>query len=158
MILLEQVLLAIIFLLIFFISVVPPGFLIIQKSKVNLDNLEKLTVAAVLGLIIFTLFAYAFSWLHLRFLMYLFPVIGVFTLLKFNKSLLSLKFNISHKLFFSAVFCVVLSLFPQSCVRFLWDASLPYLWPPLFFRNNSFVQISGMSSRCNLKKPLPHLP
>lgn len=127
MILLEQILLAIAFLLTFFITIVLPGFFLLNKIKANLDDLEKITLSAVLGFALFTIFAYVLSWLHLRFLMYLFPVLGILFLFKFRRDLLNLKFNISFKTFFWTV--LVIGMIGQVAVNvpsgFPYKQSLP---------------------------------
>lgn len=82
----QNILLQFIFGLIFFgISVICftfPGYFLLKKIKLEFDDiLEKYTLSTVLGLVVFTLAAYLLAALHLRFLMWVFPVFGVITFL-----------------------------------------------------------------------------
>ena len=86
-----ELLLGIIFLIICFISFVIPFYLVVKKFDNTLDDLEKVTISAVLGLVVFTLFAYFFAAVHLRFLMYAFPLLGLISLIKLRKDFLRFK-------------------------------------------------------------------
>ena len=106
MIILTQFFLGLIFLALAFITLVTPIYAVVKKYDKNLDDLEKITISAVLGLVIFTLVAYILAFLHLRFLMYLFPFIGVWYLIKFRKDFLSFRLKIASKKLFWLVFII----------------------------------------------------
>lgn len=106
MLITTQILLGILFLAVSFISFAIPFYPLVKKFDKNLDDLEKLTISAVLGIVLFTLFAYIFAWLHIRFLMYAFPLLGVWTLFKFRKEFLNFRTEIVNKKLFLLVFIV----------------------------------------------------
>lgn len=101
-----QIILGLGFLLLSFICFTLPGFAILRRFLPDLDDLEKLTVASVFGLVIFTLSAYVLAALHLRFLMWAFPIAGLWALIKYKKAFLSASFKVSHKIFFLLVFII----------------------------------------------------
>lgn len=80
-----------------------PGFAILRKHISNLDDLEKFTVVSVSGLVVFTLSAYILAAVHLRFLMWAFPVLGLWSIVKFKKEILSFRPKFSHKIIFLLV-------------------------------------------------------
>lgn len=106
MIILTQILLGLLFVLLSFITIVIPAYGIVKKFDKSLSNLEKITVSAVLGLVIFTLIAYILAWLHLRFLMYVFPLIGIWSFFKFRKEFINFKEEIVNKRLFLLVFII----------------------------------------------------
>ncbi len=72
----------------------------------DLDDLEKFTLLSVVGLVVFTLSAYLLAAVNLRFLMWGFPVLGLWSLVKYRKEILAFRPKISHKYFFLLVFIV----------------------------------------------------
>lgn len=106
MIILTQILLGLLFLTISFITLVAPIYPVIKKLDKSLDDLERITISALLGLVIFTLAAYIFAWLHVRFLMYIFPVIGIWSFFRFKKEFLNFKSEIVNKKLFLLVFVI----------------------------------------------------
>lgn len=105
MIIIQQTFLMILFLIASILSFTLPGFYLLKKIKTDLgDNLDKFVIYTVFGLIVFTLSAYILSALHLRFLMYIFPLIGVWSAFKFRKNILA--FKIGQKSFFLAILIV----------------------------------------------------
>lgn len=106
MIILIQLALGLIFLALVFITLVTPVYLIIKKYDSQLDDLEKVTISAVLGLVIFTLAAYILAWVHLRFLMYIFPAVGVWSLIKHRKDFFTFKLGVFSKKLFWVVFII----------------------------------------------------
>ncbi len=104
MLIINEIILGILFLLISFVSFVTPFYPLIKKLDKNLDGLEKITISAILGLVIFTLIAYILSAVHLRFLMYAFPLAGIYSFFKYRKDFLNLRFGINNKKFFLTVF------------------------------------------------------
>lgn len=106
MIIFSQIILGILFLLFCLISFVAPFFVIIKRFDKKLDDLESITISAVLGLVLFTVCAYIFAWLHLRFLMYAFPLVGVWSIFRFRKNFLNLKLGIVNKGLFLIIFIV----------------------------------------------------
>lgn len=101
-----QVLLGSAFLILVFICFTVLGFAILRRFLPDLDDIEKFTVTSVFGLVIFTLSAYILAAVHLRFLMYIFPIVGVWSLIKFRHEIFSFKPKISHKIFFLLVFII----------------------------------------------------
>lgn len=106
MTILTQILLGLLFLTIGFITLVTPVYPVIKKSDKGLDDLERITISAVLGLVVFTLVAYIFAWLHVRFLMYIFPMIGIWSFFRFKKEFLNFKSEIVSKKLFLLVFII----------------------------------------------------
>ncbi len=100
-----QIPLGIIFLILALFCFTFSGFLILRKFLNDLDDLEKFTLSSVFGLVIFTLSAYVLAALHLRFLMWVFPVAGLWTLVKYKKEL-TFKLKITHKIIFLLVFVI----------------------------------------------------
>ena len=95
---LSQIFLGTLFLLLTLITLTFPGFLILKKIRFEMDNiLEKYVVSTTLGLVIFTLSAYILAGLHLRFVMFMFPILGLLTFWKFRKEIIKGKINISNK-------------------------------------------------------------
>lgn len=100
----QQLLLLTIFLTLSIICFIPFGFLLTKKIKDDLDGFDKFVLATVLGLVLFTLVAYLFAFLHVRFLMWLFPILGVVIGFKLRTQFLNIKFSLKNKLFFIVVF------------------------------------------------------
>lgn len=106
MIILIQILLGLVFLILAFICLTLPCFTILRKFIPDLDGLEKFTVASVLGLVVFTLAAYVLAAIHLRFLMLLFPIVGLWSLYKLRKGIFSFRPKITHKIALLLVFLI----------------------------------------------------
>ncbi len=93
----QQLGLALLFLAAVFISISIPGWLIIKQVKVPLDDrAESWLISTVLGMVVFTLVAYGLAAVHLRLLMYAFPLVGIYGLL--TKSLSAGWFAHIHKI------------------------------------------------------------
>lgn len=101
-----QFLLGLVFLFLAVVCFTIPGFLALRKFIPDLDDLEKFTIASVFGLVIFTLSAYILAAVNLRFLMWFFPIVGLWSLVKFRKEILLFKPKIFHKILFLSVFIV----------------------------------------------------
>lgn len=95
MIILTQILLGLIFLLLSLLSFTYVGFPILTKSRIDLEGVEKFVLSSVLGLVLFTLSAYILAALNLRFLMWTFPIIGFYELIRLRKKV---KFGIANLL------------------------------------------------------------
>ena len=122
MIILQQILLEISFLLIIFITVVLPGFAVIKKTNLELDDLEQFSIASVLGMVLFTLCAYVLAWLNLRILMYIFPICGILSFFKYRKDIFKFRLGIKHKKLFLLV--AILGIIGQVAVNA--TSGLPY--------------------------------
>ncbi|MCL4415381.1 MAG: hypothetical protein M1365_01575 [Actinobacteria bacterium] len=83
-----------------------PGFVILKKFLSDLDDLEKYTIYTIFGLVVFTLSAYILAAVHLRFLMWAFPIAGVWLLVKYKKVFQDVRVKISHKYLFLLVFII----------------------------------------------------
>ncbi len=101
-----QFLLGSVFFILAVFSLILPGLFILRKFIPDLDDLEKFTLVSVFGLSIFTLTAYFLAAFHLRFLMWVFPLIGAWSLYKFRLQILSFKPNIIYKKAFILVFLI----------------------------------------------------
>ena len=107
MIIIQQIFLGFLFLIISFFCFTLPAFYLFKRIKIDLDdNLDKFVLYSVLGFVLFTLTAYILAALHLRFLMYLFPLLGAWTFYKYREYILNTKFKIENKLFFYLVFTI----------------------------------------------------
>lgn len=107
MTILIQILLGVIFLFISLVSFSFVGFLLLKKLKLNLeDGMERFVLSSVLGLVLFTIVAYILAFFNLRFLMWIFPIIGFYVFVTQRKSLKSLFPKITAKRFFLAVFLI----------------------------------------------------
>lgn len=106
MIIILQIVLGLLFLLLTLLCFTLPIFYVFKFLKIDLEEVEKFVVFTVFGLVIFTLVAYILVALHLRFLMYIFPILGLWSLFKLRKNILPLKINISNKIFFFAVLVI----------------------------------------------------
>ncbi len=106
MLILQQLFLGLIFIIVAILCFTMPGLIILRKFKLDWDDLEKLTVASTLGFVIFTLAAYIFAALNLRFLMWVFPVLGIWSFLKLKSDFLRINFDIKYKLFFLTVLII----------------------------------------------------
>ncbi len=103
----QQILLGSLFLIASFLCFTLPGFYFLKKDTHGLkDNLDKFVIYSVFGIVVFTLSAYVLADISLRFLMYLFPLLGLWTLFRFRKNFLDLTFKINNKLFFIVVLLV----------------------------------------------------
>lgn len=94
----------VVFLIICLFVIIIPGFALVNKLLLNLDALEKFTLSATVGLVIFTLAAYMLAAVNLRFLMYIFPLAGGFFLFKYKCQLLNFKPELKNKNVFLLVF------------------------------------------------------
>lgn len=129
MLILQQILLGTIFLIVTVICFTMPGLIMLGKFKVEGDDLEKLTVASVLGLVIFTLTAYILAALNLRFLIWIFPIFGIWSFWKLKSYFLRINFKLKYGLFFLAV--LIIGILGQVAVNapsgFLYQDGL-YFW------------------------------
>lgn len=106
MLIIQQVFLGLIFIIVAAVCLTMPALILLKKISSDWDDLEKLTVASVLGFVIFTLAAYIFAALNLRFLMWMFPLIGIWSFLKLKPYLLKINFKLKYGLFFLAVLII----------------------------------------------------
>lgn len=106
MLILQQILLGIIFLVVTAICFTMPALVLLKKFKVDLDDLERLTLASTLGLVIFTLAAYIFAALNIRFLMWIFPLFGIWSFFKLKSYFLGINFKLKYGLFFLLVLII----------------------------------------------------
>lgn len=103
---LEQLIFGSIFIIVAIICLTIPFLYLFKKIRIELDDLESLTLASVFGIVIFTLAAYILAALHFRFLMWLFPIFGIWTLFKLRNNLLKINFNLKFRLFFLLIFFI----------------------------------------------------
>lgn len=101
-----QSLLGAIFLIAVLFSLTLPGYFLLRKYISDFEDLEKFTLVSVLGLVVFTLSAYVLAAVHLRFLMWGFPVFGIWSLLNFRKEILAFRPKIKHIYLFLLVFII----------------------------------------------------
>lgn len=94
------------FLTLAFICLFLPGFAILKKFLSDLDDLERFTLSSVFGIVLFTLAAYFLAAIHLRFLMWVFPILGIWSLIRYKDEILAFRPKISHKTFFPLVFFI----------------------------------------------------
>ncbi|MBI2596848.1 hypothetical protein HYW41_01715 [Candidatus Daviesbacteria bacterium] len=107
MIIIQQTFLGLLFLMTSFLSFTLPSIYFLKKFNFDLnDDLDKFVVFSVFGLSVFTLTAYILAALHLRFFMYLFPLFGMWSILKYKKSFFERKFKITQKKFFLSVLII----------------------------------------------------
>ncbi len=109
-----QFILGALFLSIFFISVTLPALALIRKLFRMEDELEIYTIASVLGIVIFTIVAYILAALHLRYLMWVFPITGIILLFKYKINLNKV-IDLKHKKFFLLV--IMLGIIGQVAVN-----------------------------------------
>lgn len=103
MIIILQIVLGLIFLFLALLCFTLPGLVILRKFLPDLDDLERVTLYSVFGLVVFTLAAYVLAALHIRFFMWVFPILGIWSVIRYKKEILNFKFKISHKIFFLLV-------------------------------------------------------
>lgn len=101
-----QIFFGIAFLLLSLVCFTLPCFSVLRKYLSDLDDLEKFTLLSVVGLVIFTLAAYLLSAVNLRFLMWGFLVLGLWSLVKYRKEILTFRPKVAHKYFFLLVFII----------------------------------------------------
>lgn len=101
-----QIFLGLIFLIVALFCFTFSGLVILRKFIPDLDDLEKFTLVSVFGLVIFTLSAYILMIANLRFLMWFFPVVGLWSLIKLRCEILSFRPKIIHKVAFLLVFTI----------------------------------------------------
>lgn len=106
MLILQQIILGMLFLLITLLCFTLPTKLLLRKFLPKLDNVEKFTLYSAFGIVVFTLSAYILAALHLRFLMWIFPLTGLFSLVKHRKALLSFRPKIIYKKVFLLTFFI----------------------------------------------------
>lgn len=106
MIILEQMLLGLFFLGLAILCFTLPWLNIFKKTLLDLDVLEKFTLYTVFGLVIFTLTAYILSAINLRFLIWIFPILGIWNLFIYRNKLKALQFKINHKIIFILVLVI----------------------------------------------------
>ena len=106
-IIISQILLGILFLVITCLVFTFPTLFILRKFNLELKNdLEIFAISTVLGMVIFTLSAYILAALHLRFLMYIFPLLGIYSAILFKEKILLVKLQIKRKIFFLSVLII----------------------------------------------------
>ena len=106
MIIFQQIFLGALFIIVSLLCLSLPVYFFL-KNKFNLeDGLERFVLYSVFGMVIFTLSSYILAVLNLKFLMYLFPLLGVWTLIKFRRNILPLRLTVKHKLFFLTVLII----------------------------------------------------
>lgn len=106
MIILIQILLGLIFLLLSLASFTFVGLPVLRKFNFDFEDLEKFVLSTVCGIILFTLSAYILAALHLRFLMWVFPIGGILAAIKFRQEIFTFRPKISYKTFFLTVFII----------------------------------------------------
>lgn len=125
----QQFFLGVLFIIFAFISFTPIFLLLLKKIKNDLDNLERFVIATVLGMVVFTIFAYFLAAISLRFLIWTLPLSGILILLRFKESILHFKIDIKNKAFFWAV--LIIGIIGQVAVNapsgFFYDQGI-YFW------------------------------
>lgn len=106
MIIIQQFFLGLLFLIASFLCLTLPGFYLLKKFKNDLGDLDRFVIHTVFGIVLFSLVAYILAAINLRFLMFTFPVFGLFILTKFRKEIFKFRPKISHKVFFMTVFII----------------------------------------------------
>lgn len=101
-----QIILGLGFLLLAIACFTMPGWMILKKFSWDSDKLERITISTVFGFVIFTLSAYLFAALHLRFLMWLFPISGIWLLIKLRREVLSFNLGIQRMKMFLLILVV----------------------------------------------------
>lgn len=144
-----QIILAILFLFVSTIVFTLPAYYILgrRKSPLN-DNLDKFVVFTVFGLVFFTLSAYLLAAVHLRFLMYAFPLFGFYIAVKSGKNLSQAKFKISNKLFFPVV--LVIGIIGQVAVNAF--SGFPYQEGIYFYSSHGHDGIWHLALMEEMKK------
>lgn len=144
-----QVLLGALFLGVTLVCFTYPAFFLLKKFKLISDDLiESYTLSTVLGLVVFTLVAYILSTLQLRSLMWIFPAVGIFILIKYGQNFLKLKTNISYKFYFILVFIV--GIIAQVAVN--TPSGLPYSDGIYFWSSHGHDGVWHLSLMESLKK------
>ncbi len=98
MMILEQLFLGVLFMVVTLFTFSLPGYLLLQKLRLkNIPLIDQYVLSSVVGIVLFTLSAYILAAFHVRFLMWIFPAIGIFTFYSSRKilrtSLPSLQFK-----------------------------------------------------------------
>lgn len=150
MIILLQIILGLGFLFLAFISLTLPGLVILRKFLPDLDDLERFTIASVFGLVIFTLSAYILAAIHLRFLMYIFPIVGVWSLYKFRHEIFSFRPKISHK----KIFLLVLILGIIGMVAVNAPSGFPYRDGIYFWSSHGHDGVWHLALMERMKTPI----
>lgn len=150
MLILQQVFLGLIFLIVTAVCFTMPVLILLKKIKVDLDDLERLTLASVLGLVIFTLAAYIFAALNIRFLMWIFPIFGIWSFFKLKFSFLGINFKLKYGLFFLAV--LIIGIFGQVAVNA--PSGFPYKDGIYFWSSHGHDGIWHLSLMEEMKKDI----
>jgi hypothetical protein len=84
------------FLIVSLIAFTAPGFGLLKLFRINLfDNVEKYSISTILGIVVFTLTSYLSVIFHVRFMLWIVPILGIFLLIKnFKNIFLSNKFKL----------------------------------------------------------------
>lgn len=96
--LIQQLFLIILFLIFTLTCFTLVGFFLLKILKVNKEDLiETYLLSTVLGLVLFTLVAYMLAFLNLRFLIWFFPALGIYSLFLYKYELKKLRLGLSKK-------------------------------------------------------------
>lgn len=144
----SQLLQLALFLIIVFLCFIPFGFLLLSSIKKDLDFLQKITLSAVCGMVLFTLIAYILAFLNLRFLMWGIPVIGLILTFKNRREFFTVKLNLNYKLFFFAV--LILGIIGQVAVNAF--SGLPYQEGLYFYSSHGHDGVWHLSLMEHLHK------
>lgn len=101
-----QIFLGLGFLALAFLCLFLPGFAILKRILPDLDDLERFIISSVFGMVLFTLAAYFLAAVSLRFLMWVFPAAGAWTLFKYKKEIFKFRVALANKAFFTAVLVI----------------------------------------------------
>ncbi|MDO8619204.1 MAG: hypothetical protein Q7R49_04660 [Candidatus Daviesbacteria bacterium] len=113
-----QIIPGMIFLILSIVIFTIPGLAILKKLHILSDlSLERYTVATVLGMTVFTLMAYLLAAIHLRFLMWIFPVMGIGYLIFQRKLLPDLNFDLSKKIILPFILVLTFGMIGQVMVN-----------------------------------------
>ena len=147
---LSQLLLGILFLFAAFFMLTMPGLFFLKKLKIEFQDFwEKFTISSVLGLVLFTLTAYVLSAIHLRFLIWFFPILGFWSVLKFKKDL-KINFKLKYKIFFLLV--LIIGIIAQVAVNA--PSGVPYQEGIYFWSSHGHDGIWHIALMEELKKDI----
>lgn len=113
-----QIFLGIVFLILSVILFTTNGFAILRVLKLpHFQFLERYVLSTTIGFSLFTLIAYLFAYLNIRFLMWAFPISGLLILLKFRKAIFSFDFDIPKKFVWIFLTVLVIGMVGQVAVN-----------------------------------------
>lgn len=106
------------FILLSLITLTLPGLFLLSVFKIKFDNfLAKFTVSSVLGICTFTLSAYALSAVHLKELLFIFPLVGCLGLLKYRKTFFDVELGIEGKLRYVFLLILIVGMIGQVMIN-----------------------------------------